>query len=75
MFRATLRQVNLSRSQSASAVGIGLAFVAFIITMIVAWVTHVVVSIQTASWILLIVGIFVPPIGWIHGIGSWFGAF
>ncbi len=47
----------------------------FIFTIFASWITHVIVSIQTASWVLLVVGIFVPPIGWIHGIGYWFGAF
>ena len=47
----------------------------FIFTIFASWITHVIVSIQTASWVLLVVGIFVPPIGWVHGIGYWFGAF
>lgn len=44
-------------------------------TVAAAWITHILVSIKTSSWILLIIGIFVPPIGWIHGIGYWFGFF
>jgi hypothetical protein len=44
-------------------------------TGLAAWVTHVVVCIKTTSWILLVFGIIVPPIGLIHGIGTWFGWF
>lgn len=44
-------------------------------TVLAAWVTHVVVCIKTTSWILLVFGIVVPPIGFIHGVGSWFGWF
>jgi len=40
-----------------------------------AWVTHVIVCIKTASWILLLFGCVVAPIGVIHGIGVWFGLF
>ena len=44
-------------------------------SIIAAWMTHVIICIQTASWILLVIGIFVPPIGWVHGFGIWFGLF
>lgn len=40
-----------------------------------AWITHVVVSIQSASWILLLVGAFVFPVGCVHGTGVWLGVF
>jgi len=48
---------------------------AFGITLIAAWLTHIVVSIQTASWLLLLAGAIVAPVGVIHGIGVWLGAF
>ena len=47
----------------------------FVVTTFAAWVTHVVVCIKTASWILLVFGIVVPPIGLVHGFGTWFGWF
>lgn len=53
---------------NAVAIGIALAVVA-------SWITHVIVSIQTSSWLLLIAGALVFPVGCIHGIGVWFGAF
>ncbi len=49
-----------------------------ILAVIASWITHVVVCIQTmtgASIALLFAGILIPPIGWVHGIGSWFGWF
>jgi hypothetical protein len=42
---------------------------------IAAWVTHVLVCIKTASWILLLFGCIVFPVGIIHGIGVWLGIF
>lgn len=42
-------------------------------TVIAAWITHVILCIKSTSWILLIFGIIVPPIGLIHGFASWFG--
>lgn len=40
-----------------------------------AWLTHVIVSIKTASWLLLIVGAIFFPVGCVHGTGVWFGVF
>lgn len=36
--------------------------------------THIVHCIRTEQWGLLIAGAIMPPIGMIHGIGVWFGA-
>lgn len=47
----------------------------FGLTCVFAWITHVVVSIKTASWALLFAGAFIFPVGIIHGVGLWFGAF
>jgi hypothetical protein len=44
-------------------------------TAIAAWITHVIVCIKTASWILLLFGCIVAPVGVIHGIGYWLGVF
>jgi hypothetical protein len=55
----------------------GLAAVVFLFSTIMlflaAWATHVIVCIKTSSWILLVFGVFVPPIGWLHGFANWFG--
>lgn len=37
--------------------------------------THVLRCINTEAWLFLIAGAIAAPIGIIHGIGIWFGAF
>lgn len=44
------------------------------LTSFAAMVTHIIVCIKAASWGLLIAGAIMPPVGVIHGIGVWFGA-
>ena len=39
------------------------------------WVTHVIVCIQDELWLFLVAGAIFFPVGIIHGIGVWFGAF
>lgn len=41
---------------------------------IAAYITHVVISIKLHLWALLAIGCIVAPVGVIHGIGHWFGA-
>ena len=53
----------------------GLLSVAVAIWVAAAWLTHVIVSIQSAKWILLLVGAIVFPVGCIHGTGVWLGFF
>jgi hypothetical protein len=64
-------------------VGAGITAFVFVVGLIAAWITHVVVtisvlvsgaSVSIAYGILLAVGVFMPPVGVIHGIGVWFGA-
>lgn len=55
--------------------GLGLGYMAIVIAAIAAWITHVVVCIKTASWLFLIAGALLAPIGVVHGIGVWFGVF
>lgn len=42
---------------------------------IAAWVTHIVVCLQTASWGFLIAGAIFVPIGILNGAGIWLGVF
>jgi hypothetical protein len=51
------------------------AWFAFILLMFASWLTHVIVCIKTASWGFLIAGAIFFPVGMVHGIGLWFGAF
>lgn len=55
--------------------GIIIAASAAIFVMFAAWLTHVIVCLKAASWGFLIAGAIFFPIGIIHGIGLWFGAF
>lgn len=48
--------------------------VGLVVSTIAAWLTHVIVCIKTASWGFLIAGAIFAPVGVIHGIGCWFGA-
>lgn len=44
------------------------------LALIAAWLTHVITCIKTAAWGFLIAGAIFFPVGVIHGIGVWFGA-
>lgn len=39
-----------------------------------AWLTHIVVCLKAGSWGFLIAGAIFAPIGVVHGVGIWFGA-
>jgi hypothetical protein len=61
--------------------GFGLITIAVVVTSLAAWLTHVVWIIQTlaspvgatAGQIVLgLLGIFIPPIGALHGLIIWF---
>lgn len=45
-----------------------------VLAIIAAWLTHVIVCLGTMQWGFLIAGGLCAPIGVIHGIGIWFGA-
>ena len=49
--------------------------IAFAVWVLTAWITHIVVCLQTAAWGFLIAGAIVFPIAWIHGTVIWFGVF
>jgi hypothetical protein len=40
-----------------------------------AWFTHVIVCLKTASWGFLLAGALFFPVGCVHGTGIWFGVF
>lgn len=67
----------ISGDAAAAVFGIAAAFLtlATALACIAAWITHVVVCIKTASWILLLFGCVVAPVGVIHGVGIWLGVF
>lgn len=43
--------------------------------VILAWLTHVITCLKTASWGFLIAGAVFFPVGCVHGTGIWFGWF
>lgn len=53
--------------------GLVLAWLAIALSTIPAWVTHVIVCINSEKWIFLLAGAIFAPIGVIHGWGVWFG--
>lgn len=58
---------------NGSTTGI-IVMLGFALTVFAAWLTHVIVCIQTSSWLFLIAGAIAAPVGVVHGIGLWFGA-
>jgi len=52
-----------------------IACFALAISIPCSWVTHVIRCILDESWILLILGAIVFPIGCVHGFGVWLGIF
>lgn len=55
--------------------GCAIATIVLILAAIPAWITHVIVTIQTEQWVLLVIGALVAPVGIIHGFGIWLGIF
>lgn len=55
------------------AISAAVAAIGFLLSVVAAWATHVIVCINSASWVLLVVGVVVPPIGVLHGVAVWFG--
>lgn len=45
------------------------------ITLLLAWLTHIVVCIQQSKFFLLVIGVWMPFVGIIHGLGLWLGIF
>lgn len=43
------------------------------VVLLCSWITHVVTCIKTSSWVLLVVGAIVAPIGVVHGFMIWLG--
>lgn len=73
----TISRRNAASFDAGDMFGFGLiiAVIVSALACIAGWITHVVICIKTTSWILLVFGCVVAPIGVIHGIGSWFGVF
>ena len=46
---------------------------ALVMATIGAWIQHFITSIAEEMWVLLIIGVIVPPLGWLHGWLVWLG--
>lgn len=44
------------------------------LTLLAAWVTHIVACIKASSWVLMLFGVFFFPVGIVHGVAIWLGA-
>jgi len=64
----------MSRSVDITSLGGCLTIIAIAVLPFAAWLTHVINTIQNEEWIFLLAGAIFAPIGIIHGIGIWFGA-
>jgi len=53
----------------------GFAAFLFIAIIFAAWITHIIHCLSEEAWGFLIAGAIMFPIGIIHGVGLWFGAF
>lgn len=70
------RQASRSAPTAEDSMGHALLIgIAFVLTSLAAWITHVIVCIHQAAWVLLAFGCIVAPVGVIHGIGVWLGVF
>ena len=54
--------------------GVVLVWIGVGLVSLAGMITHIVTCIQNQMWLLLIAGAIAAPIGVIHGIGHWFGA-
>jgi hypothetical protein len=50
-----------------------LSVIAGIILLVAPFINHLVYCFQTEKYLLLIAGALVPPVGWFHGLGQFFG--
>jgi hypothetical protein len=50
-----------------------MTYAVIVLTILAAWVTHVITCLSTASWGFLIAGALFFPVGIVHGLGIWIG--
>lgn len=69
MARWTMR----ARRRAQAIVG-GCCMLALVGGALAAWIQHLYTCFTTQAWGFLIAGAIAPPIGIIHGVGVWLGA-
>lgn len=50
-----------------------ITFLGIIFITIAPIINHIVYCFKDESYVLLLAGVLVPPVGWFHGIGLFFG--
>lgn len=43
------------------------------VTLIAAYITHIVVCLAAHAWALMIVGALIVPVAFVHGFATWLG--
>lgn len=61
------------RKQRGSSSIAGLIGLCMFLVCLAGWFTHIVDCLMHQLYVLLLVGVFVFPVGIFHGIGVWFG--
>jgi hypothetical protein len=80
MSKSTYRQPSVIDGvfgAAASTVGgllAGTAAIAFVIAIPAAWLTHLYICFTGGQWGFLVAGAIFFPVGIIHGLGRWVGA-
>lgn len=59
----------------AAILSLGAGWLFFMICGLVGMVTHIVITLKASAFLLLIVGVILPPIGIVHGLGHLLGFF
>jgi len=44
-----------------------------LVVLVGPWIYHLIYCFKQHEYVLLIAGGIIPPIGWIHGLGAFFG--
>jgi hypothetical protein len=60
--------------KAASVIAAIIAALSLAVALPAAWLTHVILCLQTGQWGFLIAGALIPPVAIVHGVGHWFGA-
>lgn len=69
-----IKLMEYTRKANNTDIAIVVSGGAFFITMLAAWLTHIIHCLAAAKYLLLIAGGFIFPVGIIHGISVWLGA-
>jgi hypothetical protein len=49
------------------------AWIVGLFAIVSPWVYHLVYCFKSEKYVLLIAGAIIPPVGWLHGLGAFFG--